>query len=120
MWGEIGEWYRANHPETGPGVKERVKAASEVPSESLRVVKAAREEVRVALGILLDGTGAALAFPTTPGAAPETNADAETNERWRAHTLQLTCLCSLIGFPLLILGGRRADDGDLEADPVLG
>lgn len=99
VWGEIGEWYRANHPETGPGVKERVKAASEVPSESLRVVKAAREEVRVALGILLDGTGAALAFPTTPGAAPETNADAETNERWRAHTLQLTCLCSLIGFP---------------------
>ena len=53
----------------------------------------------MALGILLDGTGAALAFPTTPGAAPETNADADTNERWRAHTLQLTCLCSLIGFP---------------------
>ena len=67
-------------------------------------------------GILLDGTGAALAFPTTPGAAPkgkDGNADADTNERWRAHTLQLTCLCSLIGFPQVTIpmppGGGGSD-----------
>ena len=73
-WKEIGPWYRACDAATNaaitPPARELLEACAAIEPESLATIRRAREEARVAVGLLLDGTGAALVFPTTPGATP--------------------------------------------------
>ena len=73
VWSQIGGWYSAEKPETGAKAKEYLLGASKIATDSLRVIKQAREEVRAAVDLLLDGVTVFL-LPTTPCAPPPMNA----------------------------------------------
>ena len=68
--------------ETGAKAKEYLLGASKIATDSLRVIKQAREEVRAAVDLLLDGVTVFL-LPTTPCAPPPMNAGAEATATWR-------------------------------------
>ena len=102
VWSEIGGWYSAEKPETGAKAKEYLLGASKIATDSLRVIKQAREEVRAAVDLLLDGVTVFL-LPTTPCAPPTMNAGAEATATWERKVLQLTCLSSLTGTPQLTI-----------------
>ena len=131
LWEQHGQWYTARpfseNGDTGPGVKERMESASQLSESQVEICKKAREEVKVAMGILLDGgSEAALVFPTVSGAAPALNADESTQTAWRKKTLALTCICSLVGFPQVTvplfenLENSSAGDGPRAVSFVMG
>jgi tetratricopeptide (TPR) repeat protein len=126
VWDALGVWYASAPADAGGDFRRRMAFASKVSGEP-RVVATcakAREEVRVALGILLDGESDAMfVFPTTPGAPLPRDADAETRNEWREKTLSLTCACSLAGFPQVtipMLAPSTLDDGPRAVSFVLG
>ena len=73
VWEALGGWYGARpfkeRRDTGPGVRQRMDAASRIADapDALEVCRKAREEAKFALGTLLDGESeTALVLPTTP------------------------------------------------------
>ena len=136
-WKEIGPWYRACDAATNaaitPHARELLEACAAIEPESLATIRRAREEARVAVGLLLDGTGAALVFPTTPGATPgaakkakddddedgngeevrRVNEDEEAAamETWREKCSRLVCVCDLVGFPQVTIPMPREGGG---------
>ena len=136
-WKEIGPWYRACDAATNaaitPRARELLEACAAIEPESLATIRRAREEARVAVGLLLDGTGAALVFPTTPGATPgaakkakddddedgnggevrRVNEDEEAAamETWREKCSRLVCVCDLVGFPQVTIPMPREGGG---------
>ena len=128
VWSALGGWYGARpfseRGDTGPGVRQRMDAASRIADapDALEVCRKAREEAKFALGTLLDGESeTALVLPTTPSAPPPLDADDAAQEAWRKKTLALTCICSLAGFPQVTLP-LRADgiDGPRGVSLVMG
>ena len=127
VWQALGTWYAARpfseDGDTGPGVRERMQLASKITEEQFTICTKARAEVKVALGVLLDGdSDAALVFPTAPSAAPFLESDETTQTAWRKKTLAVTSICSLTGFPQVTvpLTDDNPNDGPRGVSLVMG
>ncbi|HEX3455130.1 MAG TPA: hypothetical protein VHS03_10925, partial [Gaiellaceae bacterium] len=105
-WREHGAFIESTHPALHPDIAARFETASCVSDAEVEDAAIVRAEVaRVVRDATANGT--VLLGPATPAGAPALGA-ADTT---RARALELTCLASLGGAPVVVL--HLARDGDL-------
>lgn len=98
IWEEHGNWIQNEKPAFGPGIHERFQWASTLkPEESLEQEKL-RVQIRKSISSLL-GEDGVIVIPTAPGPAPLLHVQGENAERYRAKTMQLSCIAGLAGLP---------------------
>lgn len=108
VWATFGGWLASARPVLGPGIAERMEAASRVTPEQV----AAAETVRAAVRETLDRAGLVI-LPTMPGAAPLRAASVATLEGYRGHAMRLRCIAGLAGCPQVTLPLLRASGAPL-------
>ncbi|MBY0611952.1 MAG: amidase [Beijerinckiaceae bacterium] len=134
-WAYHKDWVRSAKPKLGPGVKERMEAASQFTEVEIAAARKLRDHVRSRIEALLD-EDTVIVLPTTPGIAlPRGMADKDL-EAFRAKALELLCTAGLAGLPQLsmplsmldgcplglsIMAARGMDEQLMEiaCDPVL-
>ncbi len=102
VWRELGPWLQQVQPVLGPGVRERVLAASRVTQDEYLAAAKVRENVRERLGSMLEGARI-LVLPTVSGPAPMRAADVDALNAKRQADLRLLCMASLAGLPQVSL-----------------
>ncbi|CAG2150757.1 2-amino-5-chloromuconic acid deaminase [Cupriavidus yeoncheonensis] len=98
VWQELGPWLEQVQPVLGPGVRERVLAASRVTKGEYLAATRIRERVKRKFSSLLEG-GRILVMPTVSAAAPLRTASVEALNAQRQADLRFLCLASLAGLP---------------------
>jgi amidase len=98
IWQVYGRFVTEQHPRFGPGVAERMKAASEVTkaqADAAREVHAAaRDHIRS-----LVRPGTLVALPSAPCIAPRLDTPPEGFDAYRTRVMRLTCIAGLGGLP---------------------
>jgi amidase len=98
IWRIYGRFVEEKHPRFGPGVAERMKAASEISDAQAdaarKVHAAARDRIRSTLQ-----PGTLLALPSAPCIAPRLDTPAEGFDAYRTRVMRLTCAAGLGGLP---------------------
>lgn len=109
VWQVYGEFITSQHPELGPGIAERMAAASRVTAAA---ADREREVLRSAIEQLdrLTPVGTVLMMPTTPVVAPRLNADSESIESFRTRGMRLNCIASISGLPQVTISVGLIDD----------
>jgi len=103
IWANHGAWIRANRPEFGPGVRERLEWAAAVGEADVGAAKEARQAVVARLEALLE-PGDVMCLPTSPRVAPLKNTATDTLEiEYRHQAMCLLCIAGLGGLPQINL-----------------
>jgi amidase len=112
IWETHGAWIDNEAPDFGPGVKERFAWARETASADAGHADdlALRERVVGRLELLLGSEGTLLVLPPSAGPAPRRHETGSELERFRTHTLPLTCIASLAAIPQLVVPAVSFDD----------
>lgn len=97
-WQSYGAWVTANNPDLGPGIKQRIKMASELTAEQAEGVKPHRAEIMAAMDSVLT-PGTIMAIPVSAALPPKLNTDPKLLNDFRADTMALICLASLASLP---------------------
>ncbi len=98
IWSAYGEWIEDVQPNLGPQIAQRFEAAKKGAGADTRDALAFRREVQKTTAELL-GPDAALVFPTAPTIAPKKGMSDSAAPMIREHTLRVSCLSPLLGFP---------------------
>lgn len=99
FWQLHGAWVEATDPTFGPGIRERVDAASRLTDDEVRDGQAHRAAFTQHLD---DVAGdAVLVLPTTPTTAPPVATSDRELDDWRSRTMRLTSIANLTGRPQL-------------------
>jgi len=98
VWATFGGWLAEARPVLGPGIAERMAAASRITPKQVAAAAAVRAVVREAL----DGAGLVI-LPTMPGPAPLRTACVAELEDYRGHAMRLLCIAGLAGCPQVTL-----------------
>jgi amidase len=97
-WEVYGRFVEEKRPRLGPGVGERMQAASKITkaeADSARKVHAAaREHIRAQIK-----PGTVMALPTAPSIAPKIDTPQSELESFRVRVMRLTCTAGLGGLP---------------------
>jgi amidase len=111
-WQSFGEFVVRHKPEPGPGIRERLEAASRVSAaeadDARGVVADARAHIR---RVVVPGT--LLALPTAPCIAPLIDSTAADMDKFRTRVMRLTCTAGVAGLPQVNL-----PTGTLDGCPV--
>ncbi len=94
IWRSLGQWIEQNNPTLGPGIDDRVEAASKVTEEAFRTATAFRQQQIASLEALIK-PGDILCLPTSPRAAPLKDTATSTVEV--TYRYQAICLLSIAG-----------------------
>ena len=98
IWRAYGGFVRERKPRFGPGVAERMQAASEITAaqadDARAVMATARAHIR-ALAV----PGTIIAVPSAPCVAPPIESSAEELDSFRLRTMRITCIAGLGGLP---------------------
>jgi amidase len=98
IWQVYGRFVEENHPRFGPGVAERMQAASNITTAELdaarKVHAAAREDIRARIP-----PGTIVAMPSAPCIAPRIDSTAAEFDTYRTRVMRLTCTAGLGGLP---------------------
>ena len=98
IWQVYGRFVGERHPRFGPGVAERMQAASKItPAEAdaaRKVHTAARDYIREQIA-----PGTILALPSAPCIAPRIDSPADQLDSYRTRVMRLTCIAGLGGLP---------------------
>jgi amidase len=98
IWQVYGRFVAEKKPRFGPGVAERMKAASEITKEQADAARqihaAAREHIRAQIP-----PGTLLALPSAPCIAPRLDTSPEGFDAYRTRVMRLTCIAGLGGVP---------------------
>jgi len=98
IWQVYGRFVLEQRPSFGPGVAERMKAASEItPAQTDAARKAhaaARDHIRSRLP-----PGTLLALPSAPCIAPRLDTPPDGFDAYRTRVMRLTCIAGLGGLP---------------------
>ncbi len=101
-WASFGDFVTRARPALGPGVKERMAAASAVTAAqtdaSRKAVDAARAHIRT-----LVPPGTVVALPSAPSIAPPVDLGGEAMESFRVRVMRLTCTAGVAGLPQINL-----------------
>jgi len=102
IWQEYGGSVESRKPSFGPGVAERMKAASTVTAAQAEAARAVRAAARDHLhGLIKPGT--VVALPTAPSIAPLLDTPAAALDAHRTQVMRLTCSAGLAGLPQISL-----------------
>jgi amidase len=98
IWQVYGQFVTEKKPRFGPGVAERMQAASKITAaeaEAARKVMAtAREHIRAMIK-----PGTVVALPSAPCIAPRIDTPAAEMDAYRTRVMRLTCTAGLGGLP---------------------
>ena len=98
IWQVYGRFVEDRHPSFGPGVAERMQAASRITKAEADAARkdqaAAREHIRAQLA-----PGTIMALPTAPCIAPRIDTRPQELEFYRVRVMRLTCIAGLAGLP---------------------
>jgi len=98
IWQVYGRFVEDKHPSFGPGVAERMQAASRITQAEADAARkdqaAAREHIRAQLA-----PGTIMALPTAPCIAPRIDTRPQELEFYRVRVMRLTCIAGLAGLP---------------------
>jgi amidase len=98
IWQIYGRFVADKRPRFGPGVAERMKAASEITKDQADAARqihaAAHEHIRS-----LVPPGTLLALPSAPCIAPRLDTSPEGFDAYRTRVMRLTCIAGLSGLP---------------------
>ena len=98
VWAELGPWVTRHQPVLGPGIAERLEAASKVTDEERTAAEAVQSEVGKRLDRLWE-TCTLLVIPTVADTAPKRDATMVFLERFRLDAIRLLCIAGLGGCP---------------------
>lgn len=101
-WQQHGAWVRRRAPALGPGVRERLSAASGVTRAEFEAARRQRAVITAHLEGLL-GADAVLAVPSAPGPAPPLGEPPASVDAFRRQLIALSCIASLAGLPQVSL-----------------
>ena len=98
IWQVYGRFVEEKHPRFGPGVAERMQAASKITKAEAdaarKVHAAAREHIRAQIA-----PGTVVALPSAPCIAPRIDTPAAEMDAYRTRVMRLTCIAGLGGLP---------------------
>ena len=98
IWQVYGRFVQDKQPRFGPGVAERMQAASKIAKAEAdaarKVHAAAREHIRAQIV-----PGIVVALPSAPCIAPRIDTPASEMDAYRTRVMRLTCIAGLGGLP---------------------
>ena len=98
IWQVYGRFVEEKHPRFGPGVAERMQAASKITKAEAdtarKVHAAARDHIRTQIS-----PGTVVALPSAPCIAPKIDTPAAELDSYRTRVMRLTCIAGLGGLP---------------------
>jgi amidase len=98
IWQVYGRFVTEKQPRFGPGVAERMKAASEITKaqadEARKTHAAARDHIRSQVP-----PGTLVVLPSAPCTAPRLDTSPEGFDAYRTRVMRLTCIAGLGGLP---------------------
>ena len=97
-WQSFGDFVQRHKPEPGPGIRERLKAASCVTLEEAEAARAIIAEARAHIR-RVTVLGTVLALPTAPCVAPRIDGTPAEMDRFRTRVMRLTCTAGIAGLP---------------------
>src|SRR5215472_14551205 len=97
-WGSFGDFVTRAKPALGPGVKERMAAASAVTAAQADASRTIVNEARAHIRALVP-PGTVLAMPSAPSIAPPVDLSGEAMESFRVRVMRLTCTAGVAGLP---------------------
>jgi amidase len=101
-WHSFGDFVRQHKPQPGPGIRERINAASRVTREEADAARAIVDEARAHIRrVAMPGT--LFALPTAPCIAPLVDGIAADMDKFRTRVMRLTCIAGLAGLPQINL-----------------
>ena len=98
IWQVYGRFVEEKHPRFGPGVAERMQAASKITSAEVDAARAIHAEARGHI-LSLVKPGVVVALPSAPCIAPRIDASAQEQDGYRTRVMRLTCIAGLGGLP---------------------
>jgi amidase len=98
IWELYGRFVTEKRPRFGPGVAERMKAASEMTKEKADAARQVHAAARARIQAqILPGT--VMALPTAPCIAPRLDTPDAGFDAYRTRVMRLTCIAGLGGLP---------------------
>ncbi|MDQ0315728.1 amidase [Amorphus orientalis] len=110
VWTAMSPWIEAAKPTFGPGIRERLDWAANLPQAEVDFHKQRREMIRTAL-LAQIGPDTVLCLPTAPDAAPSVDTPDTDLGAHRERIIALTCLAGLAGLPQVTLPLATTPDG---------
>jgi amidase len=98
IWQVYGRFVTEKRPRLGPGVAERMQAASQITNAQVDTARnihaAARDHIRSQVR-----PGTVVVLPTAPCIAPRLDTSPEAFDAYRTRVMRLTCIAGLGGLP---------------------
>lgn len=99
IWANHGAWITVTQPSFGPGIKERLAAASQITPESAAAARVRLMELRAIIRNLIR-PGDVLALPTAPRIAPLRGSPTDDVEvAYRNQAMAMLCIAGIGGLP---------------------
>lgn len=102
IWREHAAWIARDKPKFGPGIADRVMAASRLDAAEVAKAAAARADITQRMTDLLEDR-TMLVLPTVPGIAPLVDTSIAELENFRGRAMSLLCVASLTRLPQMNL-----------------
>ena len=110
IWANHGKWITENHPEFGPGIRERMDSASCIDTDAVADARKRHAEIKFHLDDLI-GENDVLCLPSSPRIAPLKNTPVDKIEiDFRNQAMCLLCVSGLGGLPQISLPLAQLDD----------
>ena len=110
IWANHGKWITENHPEFGPGIRERMDSASCIDTDAVADARKRHAEIKFHLDDLI-GENDVLCLPSSPRIAPLKNTPVDQIEiDFRNQAMCLLCVSGLGGLPQISLPLAQLDD----------
>ena len=109
IWANHGAWITETNPSFGPGISERLAAASRITLEQADAARLRMANIRARIRDLIE-PGTVLCLPTTPRIAPLRNTPTDDLEvAYRNQAMSLLCIAGLAGLPQISLPLAEVD-----------
>jgi amidase len=107
-WQSFGDFVQRHRPEPGPGIRERLEAASRMTAAEADAARAVVAEARTHIRrVVMPGT--LLALPTAPCIAPLVDGTAADMDKFRTRVMRLTVSAGAAGLPQVNLPAGTLD-----------
>ena len=102
VWRSFGEFVTRHKPEAGPGIRERLQAASKISAAEADAARGTIAGARAHIRRVV-APGTLMVLPTAPCIAPPIGGNAGEMDHFRTRVMRLTCTAGAGGLPQINL-----------------